>query len=214
MIALFVEGLVTGLVLILAIGAQNVFIIKQGLTGGAMYTAALVSATCDTVLIFVGIYGLAFIAEYVPEVKAWTLYLGIAFLVVYGVASLRNGLRANPKGWQEAEEELQGAEEKFGSVKKKTLALALFFSLLNPHVYLDTMVVLGGIGADKPGNGKLLFGLGAGLASYIWFLGTGLAATVLAPFMKRERWLRRLDISIGVVILVLAINLLRDAMAG
>lgn len=206
----YLQGLAIGLGLIMAIGAQNVFIIKQGLSKGNVYTAALTSATCDAILIFIGIYGLSSLSQTLPSIEAVALYMGIGFLFFYGMSLCHNALRANPKGWAQAEDVQSKLVGKLSRNKFHTFVTALAFSLLNPHVYLDTLIVLGGIGAEKENFDKIFFGLGGTSASYLWFFATGYLAAKLEPVLRSERCIRTIDMIIGLVVIALSAGLLRS----
>lgn len=207
----YLQGLAIGLGLIMAIGAQNVFIIKQGLSKGNVYTAAVTSATCDAILIFIGIYGLSSLSQKLPAIETTALYLGIGFLFFYGISLCYNALRANPQGWAQVESAQPKLVAKITRSKFHTFTTALAFSLLNPHVYLDTLIILGGIGAEKKGDfDQIFFGLGGASASYLWFFATGYLAAKLEPVLRSERCIRAIDMIIGLVVIALSAGLLQS----
>jgi len=129
------------------------------------------------------------------------------FLLFYSYTTFSNAFARNPVGWAEAEAAQANTER---LTRKHTVKVALAFSLFNPHVYLDTVLVLGGIGSSKLGFDKFLFWMGGATASYAWFFGTGFLAHKLAPFFKSERAGRTIDIAIGSITFALAVGLLYE----
>lgn len=194
------QAFVIGTALIIAIGAQNVFIIKEGLRGGYVYTAALVSAACDAVLIAVGIVLVSQISREVEWFENLMIFGAVLFLIFYSATSFLNAFREKPSGWAEAE----ASQHDYFVNRRKTIKFALMFSLLSPHVYLDTIVVLGSLGAAQQGFHQALFWLGGALASFVWFMGTGHLAVKLAPLLRSERTGRVIDGIVGIVVLLLA----------
>jgi L-lysine exporter family protein LysE/ArgO len=186
-------GLLTGLSLIVAIGAQNAFVLRQGLRRDRVGAVVLVCALSDLVLIAAGVAGIGAIVEgagWVLDVVRW---LGVAFLVGYGVSSLRRA--AHPSGLQ--------AE---GRGAGKVVTTAVLLTWLNPHVYLDTVLLLGSI-ANAHGGGRWWFALGAGVASIAWFTGLGYGARLAAPLLARATSWRVLDVLIGATMLLIATRL-------
>jgi L-lysine exporter family protein LysE/ArgO len=188
-------GLLTGLSLIVAIGAQNAFVLRQGLRRDRVLAVVLVCALSDLVLIAAGVAGIGAIVDragFVLDVVRW---LGVVFLVWYGVGSLR---RASHPGALAAEER--------GS--RKVVTTAILLTWLNPHVYLDTVLLLGSIANTHGPNGRWWFALGAGLASVLWFTGLGYGARLAAPLLARPAAWRVLDVVIGLTMLAIAARLL------
>jgi len=191
-----VSGLFTGLSLIIAIGAQNAFVLRQGLAGKFVLPVALVSAFLDAALIVLGVAGLGALLESVPFLLGLVRWLGAGYLVWFGIASLR---KAN--SGQSLDVSGQGPS----TIRKAVIATATF-SLLNPHVYLDTVVFLGALAAQF-GDNRWWFALGASVASITWFFGLAYGAKALSPYVKNPRFWRVLDTVIAFIMFGLAISL-------
>jgi L-lysine exporter family protein LysE/ArgO len=191
-------GFTTGLSLILAIGAQNAFVLRQGLLGRHVFAVCLACAASDAVLILIGVTSFRQIAVLLPWLDPVMRLGGAAFLVCYGARSLYSAFRSNgslsPEG---------------GAVTGlwRTLGLCLALTWLNPHVYLDTVVLLGTISTRFPGA-ELAFAAGATLASFAFFFSLGYGAGWLRPiFLKPLSW-RVLEAVIGLVMWAIALKLL------
>ena len=207
----FLTGFITGLGLIVAIGAQNAFVIRQGLLRRNVFAAASVCFLCDAVLIAIGIGGLgALIAEswWLTRFAAWG---GAAFLIGFGLRSVWSAVRPDHKGCAEAEAEAKSAK---GGSRRAVIVTALAFSLLNPHVYLDTVVLLGGIGAQFPATGRLAFLAGAVTASFVWFYAIGFGAMAFSPLFRAPIATRLLDAFVAAVMIVIALLLVTGQLAG
>ena len=193
-----VTGFATGFALILAIGAQNAFVLRQGLARAHVFWLCLLCATSDALLISAGVLGFGYIVTLyplLPKVMAWA---GPAFLFVYGAFRFK----AAAKG----DYALQLAGQSAGLWA--TLATGAAFTWLNPHVYLDTLGLVGAVSTQYGDPGlKTAFGAGAVLASYVFFFSLGYGARLLAPVMQSATAWRRLDLLIGVVMWALAIKL-------
>lgn len=191
-------GLGLGLSLIVAIGAQNAFVLRQGLRREHVVTIVAICAVSDALLITLGTWGLGALIESAEWLLAVVRIAGAAFLTWYGMRSAIRAFRpaalnADPAG---------------ARVSLRTAILtALALTWLNPHVYLDTLVLLGSIGATY-GDGRWLFGLGAAIGSVVWFTALGFGSRLLRPlFAKPVAW-RILDALIAVVMLAIAVSLL------
>ena len=196
-------GLGFGLSLIVAIGAQNAFVLRQGLRREHVLAVVLVCALSDAVLILLGIAGAGAVIEAVPVVLTVVRYAGAAFLLVYGLLAARRALRPAA-----LTADGPAVRASLGATVATTLAL----TWLNPHVYLDTVVLLGSI-ANTHGDGRWWFGVGAVLGSIIWFTALGYGARLLQPvFAKPAAW-RVLDAVIAVVMVALAVSLVVGAIA-
>lgn len=198
MLAPLIAGLGLGLSLIVAIGAQNAFVLRQGLRREHVVWVVLICAVSDAVLIALGIWGLGALIERADWMLVAVRVAGAAFLAWYGIrsavrASRPGALDSNPAG---------------SAVPLRTAILtALGLTWLNPHVYLDTVVLLGSIGATH-GDSRWWFGVGAALGSVAWFAALGFGSRLLRPvFAKPLSW-RVLDAAIAVVMLALAASLL------
>ncbi|CAB4577962.1 unannotated protein [freshwater metagenome] len=192
-----VSGLFTGLALIVAIGAQNAFVLRQGLSGKFVFPVAMVSAFLDATLIVLGVAGLGALLESVPFLLGLVRWLGAGYLVWFGIASLR---KAN--SGQSMDVSGQGPS----TIRTVIIATATF-SLLNPHVYLDTVVFLGALAAQF-GDNRWWFALGASAASITWFFGLAYGAKALSPYVKNPKFWRVLDTVIALIMFALALGLI------
>ena len=210
MTAAFLTGLFAGLGLIVAIGAQNAFVIRQGLLRRHVFAAATVCFLCDAILIALGVAGLgALIAtnRWLTAAAAWG---GAAFLILFGLRALWNAVRPDHTGFAEAEAAADAGAG--GQGTRAAILAALALSLLNPHVYLDTVVLLGGIGAQYPTGPRLAFLAGGVLASFVWFYGIGYGAMLFTPLFRRPIATRLLDGFVATVMFTVAGLLLSGAL--
>ncbi|GAA3628164.1 LysE/ArgO family amino acid transporter [Microlunatus ginsengisoli] len=192
-------GLLTGLSLIMAIGAQNAFLLRQGVRRSYVGVAVAVCVLSDVVLITAGVSGVGVLIQRADWLLTLARWLGAAFLVWYGLSSIRRALRPCGTGLDPAAGALGGPAR----VVRRTLAL----TWLNPHVYLDTVVLLGSIAAVHGAVGRWWFGGGAAVASVLWFVGLGFAARLLAPLLSSARAWRVLDVFVGATMLAIAVKL-------
>jgi L-lysine exporter family protein LysE/ArgO len=190
-------GLVTGLTLIVAIGAQNAFVLRQGLAREHVAVVVGICAISDLVLIVAGVAGIGTIVERAGWVIDAIRWFGVAFLVAYGVRSL---VKARHSGALSA-----GAPDPLSLRAAVVTATALTW--LNPHVYLDTVLLLGSIANTHGGDGRWWFAVGAGLASVLWFSGLGFGARLLSPLLALPRAWQVLDVLIGLTMLGIAVLL-------
>jgi L-lysine exporter family protein LysE/ArgO len=189
-------GFLTGLSLIVAIGAQNAFVLRQGLLRKHVFVIVLICALSDALLITLGVLGLDSLISALPWLLEVIRWVGVAFLVWYGSSSLRRFLK---------QDSLKAAESSVGSLKQAVVTtLALTF--LNPHVYLDTVIFIGGI-ANSFGDQKWWFVLGAITASFLWFFSLGFGASRASVLVSKPVFWKILDIFIAAVMFSLAITL-------
>lgn len=202
MLDIYFKGLFLGASLIIAIGLQNAFILRQGLKNRHIFAACLTASLIDAALIAAGVLGFGFLIEQMPSLIQFITWGGAAFLFVYGAKSFYSALRPatlddeNAKGLM-----------KEGSTKE-TILILLGVSLLNPHVYLDTVILIGGLGASYGTDGKYWFGGGAASASFLWFFALGYGARLLSPLFARPKAWQILDILIGLTMWAIALSLL------
>ena len=202
----YVHGMALGLGLIVAIGAQNAFVLRQGLQRAYVGRIVLFCALADAVLMAAGVWGMAQALASVPGLARALALAGAAFLAAYGVNALRRaGQPAQLQAEQGARPAARGAA---------VLAQAAAFTLLNPHAYLDTVVLIGSVGAQQPRGLQPWFVAGASTASVLWFAALGYGARWLAPWFARPRAWQVLDGVIGLTMLTLAALLVRHAMAA
>ena len=192
------SGLGFGISLIVAIGAQNAFVLRQGLRKEHVLAVVLICALSDALLISLGVGGLGTLLQFVPWLIVVVRIGGAVFLIVYGILALRRAAR--PKALV--------AEGGGGAMSLRTaVGTVLALTWLNPHVYLDTVVLLGSV-AGTHGDDRWWFGLGAALGSILWFAALGYGARLLRPmFAKPIAW-RILDGFIAAVMFAIALSLL------
>jgi L-lysine exporter family protein LysE/ArgO len=190
-------GLATGLSLIVAIGAQNAYVLRQGLAREHVGPVVAICAISDLVLIVAGVAGIGTLVEQAPVVVDVVRWLGVAFLTWYGVRSL---LSARTAGGLAAGE---GRRTSLGGAAGRAVAL----TWLNPHVYLDTVLLLGSIANTHGSGGRWWFAAGAGAASLLWFSGLGFGARLASPLLARPRAWQVLDVLIGLTMLAIAVSL-------
>ncbi|WP_367947932.1 LysE/ArgO family amino acid transporter [Rathayibacter sp. VKM Ac-2858] len=192
-----VSGLGFGLSLIIAIGAQNAFVLRQGLRREHVLAVVAICALADAALIVLGIAGIGAVIESAPWLLVVIRWGGIVFLLAYAVLAARRALRPGT---------LEGDPAGASTSLRTAIGTCLALTLLNPHVYLDTVVLLGSV-ANTHGDERWWFGAGAALGSVLWFTALGVGARALRPlFRSRTAW-RVLDGAVAVVMVVLAVSL-------
>lgn len=200
MLSTFFKGFGIGSGLIIAIGAQNAFVLSQGVKKSHILLIPMICAICDALLIFLGVTGTGTL---MASNKTLSLIAGIggaAFLFFYGIKSFGSAFRggslaANPK-----------TETSLKTAVLTTLAV----TLLNPHVYLDTVILLGSISSQFKPPGHLFFGAGAAMASFLWFFSLSLGGRMLAPLFAKELSWRILDTLVGMTMWTIALSVLNN----
>ncbi len=193
-----VSGFLMGGSLIVAIGAQNAFVIRQGALNSHVFWVCAFCSVSDAVLIWGGVYGLGALIKIVPLLIPFLTYGGAAFLLWYGVKALLRVMR--PAG-------LALAHEAVPSLRWALMACAAF-TLLNPHVYLDTVILVGSVANARAAGEQVPFAFGASLASLVWFFALGYGAKALGPWLVRPNVWRIIDACIAAVMFLLAFKLL------
>lgn len=204
MLAAAIEGFLLGAGLIIAIGAQNAFVLRQGLRREHVFTVATVCWLSDALLIVVGVAGVGELVKRSPELLMWVTGAGVLFLLAYGGLAFVRALRPG---------QLAAAADAPQSLAA-TLLTVLALTFLNPHVYLDTVVLIGGLSARHEGATAAAFAVGAALASVVWFYGLGFGARLLAPLLSRPAAWRILDLAIAAVMWAIAVRLGVEMLAG
>ena len=194
---ILLKGFATGAGLIIAIGAQNAFVLSQGLLLRFRFSIALCCSLIDAVLIAAGVGGMGVLISGNPLFAKLAAWGGIIFLGAYGLRSFWSAIRPGTLD----------SDSRGVSSLGAALSTALAISLLNPHVYLDTVVLLGSIAASESGSGRLWFAIGAMTASFVWFFSLAYGAAYLVPLFKKPQSWRILDASIGVVMWAIAASL-------
>lgn len=195
----FFAGFLFSLSLIVAIGAQNTFVLRQGIIGRHIFWVCLICALSDALLIQVGVFGLTAVQAALPSLANVMRYGGALFLVVYGVMRLRSAWQGNAQLAVAAAQSLP---------LKKIVLTTLAMTWLNPHVYLDTVLLLGSVAANYVPH-QLAFAIGASLASFCFFFSLGYGAQRLRHILARPQVWRVIELLIGLFMLYLAFSLLR-----
>ncbi|HEY6922267.1 MAG TPA: LysE/ArgO family amino acid transporter [Steroidobacteraceae bacterium] len=201
----FTTGFALSATLIVAIGAQNAFVLRQGIRKEHVAPIVVFCALADLLLIGAGVAGLAGILGHSPALVSSLTIAGSAFLVWYGVRALSRAL---------VPQTLRAAAGSEPLSLRNAMAQAAGFTLLNPHVYLDTVLLMGSIGTRQPPDLRVWFVGGAACASGVWFTALGFGARWLAPIFARPLAWRVLDTLVGLTMLTLAVLLIRQGIAG
>lgn len=199
MLSSLIKGFSISGSLIVAIGAQNAFVIRQGLLRRHLLVTALLCSLIDAILIVFGVLGFGHIISAYPSLIDLAKYFAIIFLLFYGALSLKSAFK--PKA-------LEDADNKSVSSVKRTILLLLALSLLNPHVYLDTVILLGSIASQQPADQQIFFALGAIAASFVWFFTITYGSRLLAPFFRKQSSWRIIDCSVALIMWGIATTLL------
>lgn len=198
MIAPFIQGFGIGGGLIVAVGAQNAFVLSQGVRRNHHLIIALICIICDAVFISAGVAGFGQAVSNNPTLLQWVTWGGAGFLLFYGLGSLRSALRGG---------RLDTRDGAVGSLRAAIIT-TLAVTLLNPHFYLDTVVLLGGVSSQFHGESRLYFWTGAVSASTLWFISLSLGGQLLAPlFQKQVSW-RILDSLVCATMWTIAVSLI------
>ena len=200
MFAACLQGFTLSAGLIIAIGGQNAFVLRQGLRREYVFTVCTICFVCDAVLIVLGVCGVGALVASSPHLISIARWAGATFLFGYGALTFRSAFMSSTLQIDNSINSSQGLQW--------VVATTFVLTLLNPHVYLDTIVLLGSIAGQLDSHERLAFAAGAVSASLIWFYGLGYGARILAPvFSKPAAW-RILDLMIGIIMWVIAGSLL------
>ncbi|MGL5323278.1 MAG: L-lysine exporter [Aeromonas sp.] len=198
MFATTLQGFTIGLAMIIPIGAQNAFVLSRGIHRNHHLLTATLCSFCDLTLIAIGVFGGANVLAASPFGMALLTWGGVLFLGWFGGRSLLSAWRGKGEGLAESAQQM-GA--------KSVLAMTLGVTLFNPHVYLDTLMLLGSLGSQVSESLRPAFAAGAMLASLVWFYSLALGAAALAPWLARGRVQQGIDLLVGIIMLSLAIKL-------
>ena len=196
---IFLKGFIVTFSLIVAIGAQNAYILKLGLLKQYVFIAVSLCILFDTLLITAGVYGLGFFVQGNQLLINIIAIIGILFLCFYSFLSFKSAFK---------NESLEVDGEKKTNPLKQVIGMLLVFTFLNPHTYLDTVLLIGGIGANIENDLKIYFLAGAVAGSSTWFILLGFGARLLIPLFKKPITWKILDISIGIIMLIIAYTLI------
>ena len=191
--------------LIVTIGAQNAFVLRQGIMRSHVGKIVALCALSDCILISAGVGGASVLIERYPVFVHVMLYVGLAYLAWFGINALRRAVRPGHAVMEAGADQAAPAAQRAMPIVLMTLA----FTWLNPHVYLDTFLLVGTAGAREPDGARVAFAIGAMAVSCIWFIGLGYGARALAPLFRRASAWRVLDGAIGSMVLFLAAVQLR-----
>lgn len=198
MLATTLQGFTIGLAMIIPIGAQNAFVLSRGIHRNHHLLTATLCSFCDLTLIAIGVFGGANVLAASPIGMALLTWGGVLFLGWFGGRSLLSA-------WHGKGEGLADSTQRMGA--RSVLAMTLGVTLLNPHVYLDTLMLLGSLGSQVSESLRPAFAAGAMLASLVWFYSLALGAAALAPWLARGRVQRGIDLLVGIIMLTLALQL-------
>ncbi len=199
MLSAFLSGFILGLSLILAIGAQNSFVLRQGLMNRHVFIVALFCSLSDALLIGIGVVGISlFLNNYIDLVSDWLFGISAIWLAGYGILRLRDAVIGKS---------VLIAENSSVNGLVSTLSFLSVLTFANPHVYLDTVVLIGSVSQQFPANTKLAYVLGASIASFVFFFSLAYGAKLLSPIMQKPIAWRILDSFIAFVMFSLAIKM-------
>ncbi len=192
----YFNGMLVAIGLIMAIGAQNAFVLAQSLRREHHLSVAALCVVCDALLVTLGVFGLATLLTQSPLLLGIARWGGAAFLLIYGSQALLRALR--PQALEQSQPTGQRS-------RRAVLLSALAVTLLNPHVYLDTVLLIGSLGAQQAAPGA--YALGAASSSLIWFFTLAFAAAWLAPWLARPRTWRMIDLAVAAMMFSVASQL-------
>lgn len=200
-ITAFLQGFIISIGLIVAIGAQNVYVLKRGLLKESVFMVALVCSLLDALFIVAGVKGLGKFLEEFPFFITYITWFGIVFLIAYGFLALKSSLSKHS----------MSVDTK--SSKKSTAMIILTLlslAFLNPHVYLDTVVLIGTIGSKYTGNNQNFFALGALTSSFVWFFSLAYGSRILIPLFKKPITWKFLDLLTSFIMFFVAYTLFKS----
>jgi L-lysine exporter family protein LysE/ArgO len=195
--------------LIVTIGAQNAFVLRQGIMRSHVGKIVVLCALSDFILIGAGVGGASALVERYPVFVHAMLYVGLAYLAWFGINALRRAVKPGHAVMDASAEDANGPASAPVQRALPIILMTLAFTWLNPHVYLDTFLLIGTAGAREPEGARMAFALGAMAVSGVWFVGLGYGARALAPLFRRAGAWRVLDGAIGSMVLLLAVTQLR-----
>lgn len=196
---IFIQGFVICFGLIVSIGAQNAFLLKQGILKQHIFWVALICFLGDVFLMTIGVLGLGTLIAELPMVSLIISILGAIFLFTYGSRSFISVFRSQA---------YLTANGENASTLKQALMVTFAITFLNPHVYIDTVVIVGSVGGKLDFDGKMYFLAGALICSFIWFFGVGYGARLLSPYFAKRRTWQILDLITGSIMYFIAFSLL------
>lgn len=205
MLSFYLQGLALGAALILPLGPQNAFVMNQGVRRQYHLMTASLCTLSDVVLICAGIFGGSALLNQSPLLLMLITWAGVAFLLWYGWGALRTAFSGNVD---------LAAAEVMKQGRWRIVATMMAVTWLNPHVYLDTFVVLGSLGGQMPQGARRWFALGSASASFLWFFGLALLAAWLSPLLRTAKAQRIINLLVGIVMWAIALQLARQGIQG
>ena len=197
-----ITGLFLGFSLIIAIGPQNIFVLRQGILKKHVFLVAFFCSISDITLIFIGIGGISLIFENIIKTYSDFLFgISALWLIFYGIARLSSSIKHESK---------LTIESKDNGSTFSILSSLFIITFANPHVYLDTVILIGSVSQQFSGNEKYIFGLGSSIASIVFFFSLAYGAKFIIPLMKNSLSWRILDFFIGTTMLLIAFNLILE----
>jgi L-lysine exporter family protein LysE/ArgO len=194
LILAFISGFLISISLILALGPQNVFVLRQGLLRSHVFASCLVCSISDALLIAAGVLGVGLFITQIEGLAVWMSIGAAIFLIFYGCLRIKSA--QNPQGL-----EVDDLEPKD---LWPTILAALAFTYLNPHVYVDTLLLIGGASSSYAGDDKLMFGIGAATASFVFFFSLGYGAKSLSPLLNNPESWKIIDLFIAGIMFTVA----------
>jgi L-lysine exporter family protein LysE/ArgO len=200
MVSAFFTGFFLGLSLIIAIGAQNAFVLRQGILRQHVFYIALFCSISDALLIILGVIGISyFFNDFIHEYSNIIFGFAALWLLSYGLFRLNSAFKASSAII------VSNIEP---SSLLNSISIAAIFTFTNPHVYLDTMILIGSISQQFVDLNRVYFAFGACIASFVWFFGIAYGAKLLTPIMQTPRHWRILDAFIASIMFIIALNLI------
>ena len=194
MLLAFISGFLISISLILALGPQNVFVLRQGLLRSHVFASCLVCSISDALLIAAGVLGVGLFITQIEGLAIWMSIGAAIFLIFYGCLRIKSAL--NPKGLEVDDSESKDLWP--------TMLAGLAFTYLNPHVYVDTLLLIGGASSSYTGDDKLMFGIGAATASFVFFFSLGYGAKSLSPVLNNPESWKIIDLLIAGIMFTVA----------
>ena len=194
MLLAFISGFLISISLILALGPQNVFVLRQGLLRSHVFASCLVCSISDALLIAAGVLGVGLFITQIEGLAVWMSMGAAIFLIFYGCLRIKSAL--NPKGLEVDDSESKDLWP--------TMLAGLAFTYLNPHVYVDTLLLIGGASSSYTGDDKLMFGIGAATASFVFFFSLGYGAKSLSPVLNNPESWKIIDLLIAGIMFTVA----------
>jgi L-lysine exporter family protein LysE/ArgO len=199
MLSAFFTGFFLGLSLIVAIGAQNAFVLRQGILRKHVFSIALFCSVSDAILIVLGVAGISyFSSEFINEYSKLIFGIASLWLFIYGILRLRSVFSKNSI--------IINSSEAPSSLLN-TLSIIFIFTFANPHVYIDTMILIGSVSQQFIDHNRIYFAIGSCIASFVWFFGIAYGSKLLTPIMQKPQNWRILDSLIALIMFTISVNL-------